>query len=61
MKNYVVRHKPSNSGTWVPVDYFDNVKDALAKYGELRKTYPRERVWVVDLLNEQVIADSHAK
>ena len=57
MKNYVVRHHPSYSHAWRPVGYFDNAKDALAKYDALREVYPHERVWVVELCSDQVIAD----
>ena len=60
-KPYVVRHKPEQSSTWKAVGYFESVGDALAEYEELRKAYLRERVWVVDLNSDQVLADSRIK
>ena len=61
MKCYVVRHKRSTDSTSRAVDYFETKQEALAEFEKLRQTYRRERVWVVDLQNEVVIADSRAK
>ncbi len=57
---YAVRHKPRYGNTR-DVAYYDNAADAIDRYDSLCKTYMRERVWVVDLMNDRLIADSHPK
>ena len=57
---YVVRHRRRNLGTR-DVAYYDNAPDAIDRYDSLCKTFMRERVWVVDLMNDRIIADSHPK
>ena len=54
---YVVRHKAPYRTR--DVAFTDNVRKAMERYDSLVKAYPRERVWVVDLMNDRVIADSH--
>ena len=61
MKNFVVRHKPNYSRTWVARGYFETAAEALAKYEAIRETYPNERVWVVDLMTDQLLADNHKR
>ncbi len=61
MKNYVVRHHMKNNRTWSVVDYFETAADALAEFEELRRAHPGERVWVVELDSDQVIADSRRR
>ena len=56
-KPYVVRHRPKYR-SWRNVAFFETAREALAKYEKLTQTYLTERVWVVDLLKDQVIADS---
>ena len=58
-KRYVVRHKRSIDSTYRQVACFATEGEALAEYEELSRTYRRERVWVIDLRNGQLIADSH--
>lgn len=59
LKNYVVRHHTKNSLTWRAVGYFDSIHEALKEFDELGHTYRRERVWVVELVSSQIVADSH--
>ena len=59
LKNYLVRHVPKYSRTWLVVGYFESMKDALSEFNELHTTYPGERVWVVEMDTDHVIADSH--
>lgn len=61
MSRFVVRHHRCTDTTWHAVDYFESKEEALAEYEELRRTYRRERVWVVDLRDDVVIADSRIK
>lgn len=61
MKNYAVRHHPSYSRTWIPVGHYKTSREALAEYERQHRTHPRERVWVVDLCNDTVLADSRMK
>ena len=60
LKTYVVRHFRSDGGR--PVEtLFETESEAMAEYRELRETYRRERITVVDLRNNQVIEDSRKK
>ena len=60
-KSYVVRHHMKNSPTWRAVGYFDSIHEALKEFDELRQTYRRERVWVVELDSGQIVVDSHPR
>ena len=59
LKNYVVRHKPSYSSTWVDIGYFHTLEDALAAFHKRHEARRDERVWVVELDTDRTFADSH--
>ena len=59
LKNYVVRHKPSHSNTWVAIGYFHTSEEARAAFEERRQARRDERVWVVELDTGRIVADSH--
>ena len=61
MSRFVVRHHRYTDATWHVVGYFESAREALAEYEELQRAYRRERVWVVDLVDDVVIADSRIK
>ena len=58
---FVVYQKRYTDTTWHAAGYFESEQEALAEYEELRQTYRRERVWVVDQDTDQIIADSRRK
>ena len=57
----MVRHQPSYSRRFRDVEFFHTAREALDEYEKLRKVYLRERVWVVDLMNDRIIADSRVR
>lgn len=60
LRHFVLRHKPSHSPRFRDVEFFHTEAEALEEYEKLRKDYLRERVWVVDLMNDRIIADNRA-
>lgn len=61
LRHFVVRHQPSYSRRFRDVEFFHTAAEAIDEYEKLRKVYLRERVWVVDLMNDRIIADSRAR
>ena len=60
LKNYGVFHQRSHSPR-PHVEFYQDRKDALVEYEEIRQTYRREHVWVKDMENDRIIADSRAR
>ena len=59
LKHFVVRHHPKYSRTWLPAGYFETSREAVEKFETLHQLHHDERVWVLDLMTAQVIADSN--
>ena len=61
LKPFVVYHDMKQQRILRDDGYFETAREALDRFAVLRQTYDRERVYVVDLRSNQVIADSHPK
>ena len=57
---YVVHHEYYSSRTRNTFG-FKTEKEALAKYNELHKVYRRDRVWITEAANGQVIHDTYPR
>ena len=57
---YQVRFVATGTRDWIDMGVYKDIQDAMAKYDQLRQGRHRDRVYVVDIgNNETVEADTH--